>query len=202
MPCADPWVTGSCSDSLACMCRMAAGAHQASMLGLLRQERGGELLQAAPAGALRACTDAAPSSAAPQEGHHLPRLAVGRDEGCVGGGRRLGPVSSHALVDLQRTLRQPRAVARVDDGVVRAHLRLDALSTQARLRCWSPSSWGQTLTPAQPPEQWGPPTGCYRAASLPCKTAPAARACRAGWGCTAAGCRCCHAKHRRTPLQH
>ena len=58
---------------------------------------------------------------------HLASLAVGGDEGGVGGGGRLGAVGEHALVHLECGAGLAAPVARVDDGVVRADLRGRAL---------------------------------------------------------------------------
>ena len=58
---------------------------------------------------------------------YLASLAVGGDEGGVGGGGGLGAVGQHTLVHAKRVLRLPAAVAGADDRVVRAHLWLGAL---------------------------------------------------------------------------
>jgi hypothetical protein len=57
-------------------------------------------------------------------------LAVCADEGGVRGGRGLHPGPHHALVDGEPLLRAAALVAGRDDGVVGAHLGLDALGMQ------------------------------------------------------------------------
>lgn len=64
---------------------------------------------------------------------HLAGLPVGGDEGGVGGRGRLRAISEHALVHLQRGAGLAAPVARVDDGVVRPHLRRRPL--QASISC-------------------------------------------------------------------
>jgi hypothetical protein len=60
-------------------------------------------------------------------GARLASLAIGGDEGGVGGGGGLRAIGQHALIHPQCVLCLPAAVASADDRVVRAHLRLGPL---------------------------------------------------------------------------